>query len=124
MFDETLMSIVDNSEVAEMRLNSTSASQPDVQGRMLLMPMSDDLGNITRVFGGITVDVPVVHPPLRFEITDVRTKRIVTGQETEAPSRAVGFAEDSAPFLGRPSQADLRKTVSGNKPYLRLVKNE
>ena len=130
-FDEALMSIVERSEVAEIRLESATAKQSGVQGRMLLMPMSDDKGNITRIFGGITVDTPVTHPPLRFEIKDIRTKRIVAGRETEAPSRTVGFAEPEAVFQGKPHESPVKRVATGEiqgsksqRPYLRLVRDE
>lgn len=130
-FDACLTAVLEKAEVAELRLNCTSASQANVLGRMLLMPMSDDHGNITRIFGGITIDTPLITAPMRFSIRHIRTKRIVTGIETEAPSTAVGFSEAPIEFQGKKSQqagtimpANQASSNGSTRPYLQLVKDE
>ena len=91
--------------------------RPELAGRMLLLPLTDDFGEVNRVLGCLVSDGPIGRAPRRFEIvkSDVTPMwdRPRADMPVHAASRqASGFAEAQARF--KPADA----------PYLRLVKND
>lgn len=97
---------------AEKRLG-----RPELMGRMLLLPLTDDFGDVSRVLGCLVSDGPIGRAPRRFEIvqadvTQMRaTPRVALPQQTP-PRQTSGFAEPQAGFSASPV------------PYLRLIKTE
>ncbi|TNF19952.1 MAG: PAS domain-containing protein [Rhodobacteraceae bacterium] len=97
---------------AEKRLG-----RPGLSGRMLLLPLTDDFGDVSRVLGCLVSDGPIGRAPRRFEVVqaDVSPMRApprVTVPQPAPPRQAAGFAEPQAGF--RP----------GPVPYLRLIKTD
>ena len=125
--------IVNNPKIVELQLQSNAESGV-VTARMLMLPMQDQHGNIARILGCLTTDRPNMMQPQRFEITEVKTTRIVGTMATTAPEQIEGFAEDAEPFLGpvtftkpeMPEKSGHKRTerLIAGKPYLRLVKDE
>lgn len=98
--------------------------KPALEGRIVLLPLKSDLGDITRVLGCLVTQGQVGRAPRRFAIAetvitpllgDARVRdRDVTydTQKEDGPIENVGLAENPAVF------------EAGPKPYLRLVKTE
>lgn len=96
---------------------------------MLMLPMQDADGNITRVLGGLSMPTPLIDPPLRFKIVEKMRTRIVAGTGQMVLPADSGFAEDASPFAPREqvgaerrsSGPDAGHTIMPHVPYLRIV---
>ena len=129
-FEQTLHALTRKPEIVEYRLAGTCSGEHFATARMLLLPMQDADGKITRVLGGLSVSAPLFDPPLRFELVEKMHTRIVAGTgETTLPSHN-GFAEDGSPFAPREQAGEAERRPSGQHdgdqsmprvPYLRVV---
>ena len=127
-FEQTLHAMARNPEIVEYLL----AGQCNTMTRMLLLPMQDADGNITRILGGLSIRQPLYELPMRFEIIEKMKTRIVAGAgQTSLPS-SQGFSEDGQPFLGKsaartdgpqPESREKAAPAPSDRPYLRLVQN-
>lgn len=127
-FVQSLHGMARNPEIVEYSL----AAQSNTLARMLLLPMQDADGDITRILGGLSMRQPLCEPPMRFGIVEKMKTRIVAGAgQTSLPSSR-GFSEDCQPFLGKSAvqsggtQSETREKTPPEfivRPYLRLVQN-
>lgn len=120
-------------------IGTLSISSPDgpdrsrLDGRMILLPLKSDLGDVSRVLGCFVARGEIGLPPRRFEVLSKEVLEIAVGMppvpapvtkpETNLPApttpsakSASGMAEDQAAF--EPRDAKRRP------PYLRLVKSD
>lgn len=117
-FDDILDDLLCEPKIVELRLAGRVGTPGQATGRMLLLPMVNDAGELTRVLGCLTVDGPRGEPPMRLSVEEVVTTRIVGAEIPVDPEpRQAGFAESAAPFEGP-------RRLSSEKPYLRLVRDE
>ncbi len=79
-------------------------------GRMVLLPLRSDLGDISRALGCFITDGLSGRAPRRFRITN----RTVTPVTLPRENR-LAFAEAPAPFEG------AAPSLPSERPYLRLV---
>lgn len=80
--------------------------RPALSGRMLLLPLRSDLGNISRALGCLVAQGPIGRTPRRFRIKGIETQPIGAVGPSQAPT-----ATPSAP-MAHPSE----------RPYLQVVK--
>ena len=95
-----------------------------VRAEVLLLPMRDAQGELTRMMGAVVASGPLPHRALRFEIA--------TDQSIRCDPLAPGFADrrarrgqapaapDRAAFIASPSSRTIA-TTSQERPALRLV---
>ena len=127
-------------EKTELHLIGESGfGKPTLEGRMLLLPLKSDLGDVSRILGCLVTDGKTGRTPRRFELKDsVRTqvlpntpvvkRRPAPQPATDAPSYELpasktpvspvpekGFAENKQPFTGIPGVAHLRLVKSDDK---------
>ena len=127
-FEHTLHTMTRKPEIVEYRL-AGNCGEHSPTARMLLLPMQDADGNITRVLGGLSVRTPLFDPPLRFELVEKMRTRIVAGTGQSALPSDGGFAEDASPFAPReqgdashrPSGQDGGDQIMSRVPNLRIV---
>ena len=113
-FSAILEHLFDTPAVAEVTLAGEAAKgQPDINGKMVLLPLQSDLGDITRALGALVVDGKAGSRPRRLEVTNVVFRPVRAPHATSAVPREIvaGFAEEQRPF-------------GAGKPHLRLVKSE
>ena len=105
---------------------AASYGRPALTGRMLLLPLKSDLGDVSRVLGCLVVQGEVGQTPRRFDLAQATRRSGIGGatralryaaplQQSTLP-RETGFAEGKASFTSAKT-GDL-------PPYLRLVKSE
>lgn len=111
IFDDP--AILDLSLTAERRLG-----KPALSGRMLLLPMSDDFGDISRVLGCIVSDGRIGRAPRRFEVTQHALKMLCARTETQ------GYGPVDPPITKRQMADPARSFRPGPVPYLRVVQTE
>lgn len=89
-----------------------SFERPALEGRLLLLPLADAAGCLTRVLGCLETDGTLGRAPRQLAIVETRSRPIRTSAGEAQPTPAPGFAEPGQPFAGpRP----------GRRPHLRLV---
>ncbi len=128
LLGETIDALVNDPKIVELHL--LGSGHPSITARMLLLPMQNESGQITRILGCLTTQGRVIQLPQRFEISDIKTTRIVGVMSDKSPTQAAGFAEKATPFSGTPKMTRPKPTGSktkrlgAEKPYLRLVKDD
>lgn len=96
-------------DVAELTLAGEGGfGKPDLQGKLLILPLKSDLGDVTRALGCLVADGQIGRAPRRFDILSDSSTRIEDATKT-APQppreRAAGFAEPAAAFRAAPMPA-------------------
>lgn len=89
-------------QLAELTLRGPVAgaggAYPGFAGRMLLMPLKSDLGDVTRILGCLVADAAPGHAPIRFDLIGESFEPVMPG----APVLAPGEAPITAPRGPRP----------------------
>ena len=102
--------------------------QPALVGRMLILPLKSDLGDVSRILGCLITHGDIGIGPRRFTVTRQDIRPITTGvgaappdavplSKTAPPSRPPGLAAPEVPF-------EHTGKSSNRPPYLRLVKSD
>ena len=126
--NDLLEDVCQRPAVCEMRLNAEiSVTKPQLEGRLLLLPLNSDLGDVSRILGCLVAQGEIGHTPRRFDVVGAKI-RSVTAPSTlplaqtpapkvsEAPQPVEGFAEPARAFKSHTPRADV--------PYLRVVKSD
>lgn len=99
-------------EPATVRFTVTSDKgfgRAELTGGIVLMPLRSDLGDITRVLGGISLSGPIGRTPRRLEITG-QTRQSLVGYAA-CPGETTGlsgrFTDRPAPVRSRPQHLRL-----------------
>lgn len=131
-----LASVFDGPCVADFMLDARrSLGRPPLSGRMLVLPLMSEGGEIDRAIGCLSAEGAIGRPPRRFDIAMTRLTRLSAGAtpDREAPAafslapreadqgraQIAGFAEPGAGYdaqAPRPSRTE--------RPHLRLVKTD
>ncbi len=108
--------------IVELKLTAeTGLGKPALEARMILLPLHSDLGDLTRVLGGLVADGHIGRAPRRFDIADVIITPLTAGATPQArPAlQPQGLAEAPADFIPAGLTPAVR-TVG----HLRLVKTD
>lgn len=107
-------------QIAELDLSSPAGyARPELSGRMLILPLKSDLGDVTRALGCLVTEGEIGTGPRRFDILADRASPVIEGARVLTPSpSASGFAEPPAPW--RPAAprppAPEAQTPTGRAP--------
>ena len=123
-----LEAVFSSPEIVEITLSAEiGIGKPAIEGKLLILPLRSDLGDITRALGCFATIGAVGRSPRRFEILSVKTTKI-RGVDTAAPQPAAvkaqrtadqsGFNEAPAPFVEAPAPEKAKR------PALRLVRTD
>ncbi len=131
---DTLEEVFETPATCTIELKSPkSHGMPELNARLLLMPLKSDLGDVSRLLGALVSVGEMGRSPRRFEIGNVALRPILSGEAVPVPAKTSkapslpkpapkpaakvpGFAEAKVPFR---SEIPRREA-----PYLRLVKND
>lgn len=113
-------------EIVELALKGPRAGAAP-NGEMLLLPMKNDAGEITRILGCLGTNAPGRSPsfrgtPCRFTITARKATRIVSTENVCARQPMNGFAEAQAAFIPAQPAKGGKEVRTGS--HLRLVKSD
>ena len=125
-FANELQRVITEPEIVELKLHMRGFADKVVEANMLLLPLFDREQNMSRILGCVFTRSPHSRPPMRFEISDVKRTRIVSGQKIGSIG---GFQEPQSVFERGDSQLkEIRGTGRGSQkgsetkhPHLRLV---
>lgn len=107
-FSDVLESVFKAPQLAELTLHAKAEyGRPELQGRMLLMPLRSDLGDVTRALGCLIAEGNAGIAPRRFDLVADQVMPIIDGGRTIEPS-------PSARGLRAPN-ADLRHDVAATQ---------
>lgn len=127
-FSATLEKMFGTPEVQDYQLSSAPPHAPAMRGRLLVLPLKGDTGEVDRAMGCFVTEGIVGIPPRRFSVDHVEQTCLKTGariyQETKIPANA-GFAEAATPFATKPALNTPQERVTDTPtgvPYLRVVK--
>lgn len=99
-------------------------AKPPLAGRMVLLPLRSDLGDVSRILGCLATDGAIGRAPRRFDLVESLARPVAATAPDRGPGHAAaplppaaGFAEPAAPFAAAPdrparSRAHLRLVVS------------
>ncbi|TRW95816.1 PAS domain-containing protein [Paracoccus sp. M683] len=88
--------------------------RPAMRGRMLLMPLRSDLGDVTRALGCLIAEGELGTAPRRFDLAEDQVIPIFEGAEVIAPSpSARNFAESAAEWQAKPPRKDPAAAAAG-----------
>ena len=127
--DDLLHEVVSHPAKIDIGLSVTALGGQIYEGGMILRPMTDDFGDITRVLGCLATDAPRHETELGLTIGTIRVDTLREGQMPKrGHAPAMGFAEEQAPFDGphlRSVSAGGGRTRPERKPlsrsHLRIV---
>ena len=122
-----LEAVFSGPEIVELTLSAEPGiGKPAVEGKLLILPLRSDLGDVTRALGCFATIGAVGRAPRRFEITSVKTTKI-RGVEPSAAALAAKPAAQSAQqggFNEAPAAFAGAAPVPAKRPALRLVKSD
>ena len=121
--------------------------KPPMDGRLLLLPLKSDFGDISRALGCLVTNGQIGRAPRRFMVRELSKTVVTSGNASSISPQAVapksppaptrperdatpvaGMAEPSAPFKGAPRKptddAGPKTPKKRGVPYLRLVKSD
>lgn len=108
----------------------TGLGKPPLDGRMVLLPLQSDLGDVSRVLGCFETRGRIGRGPRRFDVIETALEPIALappGADAAAPAPATleghGFREAQARFDGI-NGAGARPSRRPGAPYLRLIKTD
>lgn len=110
---EQLNHVFDNSAIVDLPLEAVRRMQfKRMRGRMLLLPLRDDQGEVTRALGAVMFDEPKIDAPLRCVIPENVTWRV---EPFKMARHGLEMIEGDRRLPRRP--------IAGEAPALRLVVN-
>lgn len=94
-------------EPGELVLSAeTGFSHPPLEGRLLLLPLLSDAGEVNRLLGCLVTQGRIGRAPRRFDI--LADCSVPAAQRAGAADPVPGFADPEAPFAAAPRPAHLR----------------
>jgi hypothetical protein len=122
-FSTIVQGLFSTPEIIELSLETVAPGQRRLKADMLLLPMMNDLGEITRILGCLVANGAATSPPHRFAITSHKVTRIIASSHQPKRSRprrqrVDGFAEAQqrfTPTSSRPKGASHLTLVIDQK---------
>jgi len=117
---KALAQLFDTPSILEMTLEAEGGlGKPALSGRMMILPLTDKAGKVTRGIGGLVFAGEIGRTPRRFSIATLMTEALpqpapLAESLREETFRLAEFAEPPANYAPPPR-------VEPGKPHLRLV---
>ena len=128
-FVKVLNAVMDNPQIVELHLSGEAYGNKRIKAQMLLMPMVDREHDVSRILGCIILDTPLTRAPIRFDIDDIKTTRVVADKSTTMDLDMHGLAEEPVAFKHAAKlhavdgDGDVAKTpTKGGRSHLKIVK--
>lgn len=124
-------------EVAELTLTGEPGfGKPELQAKLLILPLRSDLGDVTRALGCLVADGQIGRVPRRFDVTAEVCTRIAGAEGLRPPAQPLrpaepersgsGFAERAPLFQPGPAQDPIfaGATPEERRAMLRVVSRD
>lgn len=118
-FNDQLQNVLENSQIIHMRLKGVLAAGHVVNAQMILLPLQDNNGEMTRVIGAVVLETELLRPPVRFTIERCEVTRIISNDLFPTPDiQNAAFHDAETPF-----QVQQKRPPSfRGRPNLKLIK--
>lgn len=122
-FAKTLEEVTCRPAIARLHLRAEDGiGKPPLEGRMLLLPLENDFGDISRMLGCFETRGRIGRAPRRFDVTKTELCPIETGT---APERARDRGAARKEITRSPGFQDAQAAFEQNHPrHLRLIEPE
>lgn len=118
-FSTVLHNLFECPEIVELTLEAPVPNGGKISADMLLLPMKNDEGEISRILGCLVASGVAPFPPHRFLIKSRRVTRIVASDYTHVRAKVSGFSESVPSFAPK-----VLQTQNNTQNYLKLVKSD
>lgn len=127
MLQDALEQVFALPEILELTLAGDDGfGRPPLVGRMLLMPLKSDLGDITRVLGCLIGEGQIGRTPRRFTITEAEASAVIPGAPTgprlipdsgaAQPARAPAPEPEMAPVISSQPEEPAATAAPDDRP--------
>jgi len=125
---DVLETVFQGPQIAEITLNSAPAyGRPGLDGKMLLLPLRSDLGDVTRALGCLVTEGTTGLAPRRFDLISDRADPVIEGARVLVPSPSPqGFAEPPVPWNPAAPRHTIRddETPEERRARFRLISDD
>lgn len=88
-FADILESVFQGPQLADLALQAPdSPGQPPCSGRLLLLPLRSDLGDVSRILGCLALEGRIGSPPQRFDLIGEYFAPVIKGRAIVQPAAA------------------------------------
>lgn len=127
-FADTLEAVMAKPATAKLTLKAEQGiGKPALEGKMILLPLQSDLGEVTRIIGCMSTIGAIGRSPRRFEVVETQMRDIQMTAATSNTPREKAFAEAPTKFETRPTDTNANTQTdrhTGRPEYLRLIKTD
>ena len=97
---DVLETVFQGPQIAELTLHSPTAyGRAGLDGKMLLLPLRSDLGDVNRALGCLVTEGTLGMTPRRFDLLSDRADPVIAGARVLVPSPSPqGFTEPATPW--------------------------
>ncbi|QFQ86739.1 PAS domain-containing protein [Paracoccus kondratievae] len=122
---DVLESVFRGPQITEITLQSpASYGRPALEGRMTLLPLRSDLGDVTRALGCLAAEGQIGANPRRFDLLADRQFPVIPGARVLEPSPSyISFSEPPAPWTGPSAPQCEPTTPEARRARFRLIRN-
>ncbi|WP_380052424.1 PAS domain-containing protein [Falsihalocynthiibacter sp. SS001] len=116
---DILEAVFNGPEIADITLESDKGiGKPPLSGKIVLLPLKSDLGDVTRILGCFVTTGEIGRGPRRFEVTERRLTQVSGGPAI--PRAVEEITEDQAPVASGFQEPATEFRHKG-RPKLRLL---
>ena len=126
-----MVRLFDEPAMIDLTLTSPGrAGAPALDGALVMLPLRSDLGDISRALGCLVTQGPIGRAPRRFSITHSKLNSIditrppAFADPAPEPRLQTGFADRATLFEGAAGPSGRKPAKPGERPYLKLVKDD
>ncbi len=119
---DQLECVFDGPEVAKISIyTGKEIGRPPISGKVLLLPLKNDQGEISRIMGCFITEGQIGRVPRRFEVESIETTKLQVSPEMSGEKKNAAEIKDRLEHLSiqRGLRANPEKTT--NQTKLRLV---
>jgi hypothetical protein len=125
--DQTIEAVFDDPAIVDLALTGERGiGRPPLDARMVLLPMENDLGDVSRIFGCLVAKGDIGRKTRRFDVTATQ-KRVLGSPAFDTPASTQSQTSGS-PAHATPGFAEASPPLAGAKPtrvpYLRIVSRD
>lgn len=116
-FSDVLESVFKAPQLAELTLHAKAEyARPELQARMLLLPLRSDLGDVTRALGCLIAEGNLGIAPRRFDLAADQVMPIIDGGRTVEPSPSARGLREQPAGLRHDGTAPQKKSAPAQTP--------
>ena len=121
-FSDMMEEVFENPACATIDLvGETGFGRPTLNAKMVLLPLRSDLGDTSRILGGLVSDGDVGRVPRRFSLERIKLRPLIQNTPSGGWAKLTQAARVEAPVASAPAAPAQFKQVLPGVDYLRLV---